>query len=76
VVGGRLGVSARTLRRWAQEPAFAALLAEPADPAVDLTARETLMELLHSPNERVRLAAASELLRAEMTARRIAMIRI
>jgi hypothetical protein len=60
-----LGVTARTLRRWAQLPAFAALLAEAPDPTLDITAKETLLELLHSPNERIRLAAATELLRAE-----------
>jgi len=65
VVAGRLGVTARTLRRWAELPAFAALLAEPVDPTLELTARETLRELLHSPNERIRLAAATELIRAE-----------
>jgi hypothetical protein len=68
VVAGRLGVSARTLRRWGEQPAFAALLAKPVDPAEDLDVRETLRELLHSPNERVRLAAATELLRAETAA--------
>ena len=65
VVAGRLGVTARTLRRWAEQPAFAALLAEPVDQTLELTAKETLQELLHSPNERIRLAAATELIRAQ-----------
>jgi hypothetical protein len=65
VVAGRLGTTARTLRRWAEDPAFRALLAEPADPTVDVSAFETLRELLHSPNEKVRLAAATELIRYE-----------
>jgi len=74
-VAGRLGVSDRTLRRWAVgEPAFAALLAEPLDPTLKLTARDTLEELLHSPNERIRLAAATELLRAETARYRASVI--
>ena len=62
------GGLSKPLRRWGEQPAFAALLAKPVDPAEDLDVRETLRELLHSPNERVRLAAATELLRAETAA--------
>jgi hypothetical protein len=74
VVGGRLGVTARTLRRWAQLPAFTALLAQPPDPTLDITAKETLLELLHSPHERIRLAAATELLRADTAMYRASVI--
>lgn len=59
----RVGVSARALRYWMSIPAFVNATRDPANIASPAQAEDVLTELLDSRDERVRLQAATALLR-------------
>lgn len=60
----RVVVNVRTVRRWlADLPEFAALVASEKDAGRDMRAEDVLQDLLLSTDERVRLAAATQLRR-------------
>jgi hypothetical protein len=64
-VARRVVVNARTIRRWlSDEPEFAALVQAEKQAARDLSPDDVLQDLLLSTDERVRLAAATQLRRA------------
>jgi transposase-like protein len=61
----RVGCHTRTLRRWKETlPHYARALEEAISDMRDPTAEDVLRELLYSADEKVRLAAASALLKA------------
>jgi transposase-like protein len=61
----RVGCHTRTLRRWKETlPHYARALEEAISELRDPTAEDVLRELLYSADEKVRLAAASALLKA------------
>jgi hypothetical protein len=58
--GSRVGVSARTVRNWKNDiPGFEELTRSEAEVARDPNATETLLDLLNSSDERIRLQAAA-----------------
>jgi hypothetical protein len=61
----RLGMNERTVRRWLTDvPGFRELVEEQRAAGVEEDANDVLLDLLHDPDSRVRLAAARELRRA------------
>jgi hypothetical protein len=63
-VARRVVVNPRTIRRWLTDiPEFAALVQAEKDASNDLRADDVLHDLLLSTDERVRLAAATQLRR-------------
>ena len=64
----RLGMDERTLRRWLTDvEGFAAFVEAQRSVVKDEDADDVLKDLLHSSDERVRLAAARELRRMPVT---------
>ena len=65
----RLGMNERTLRRWLTDvPGFRETVAELRAAGVEEDANDVLLDLLHSPDERIRLSAAIHLRKTAPTA--------